>query len=71
MTKNIHMINGDTSTYKVKVLVQDRLYDHELNQLTDTWVTTEILRLDNPGQLQTKYLTSTRRFIIEEDGSNT
>lgn len=63
------MINGDTATYKVKVSIQERQYDYVLGQMSDEWKTVETLRLDNPGQLQTKYLTSTRRFIIEEDGN--
>lgn len=65
------MINGDSATFKVKVLVQDKklVYGDDNQILSSEWITTEVLRLDNPGQLQTKYLTSTRRLIIEEDGN--
>lgn len=67
MTKNIHMINGDNSNWKVKILVQDKVYNPETRKIEEEWTTTETLRLDHPGQLQTKYLTSTRRLVIEED----
>jgi len=68
MTKHIHVVNGDSSNWKVNVLVQDKLWDAELNQLGTEWHTVETLKLDNPGQLITKYLTNTRRLVIEENG---
>jgi hypothetical protein len=63
------MINGDSAKYKVKVSVQEQQYDHLLGQMTDTWVTIKTIPLNNPGQLLTEYLTTTRRCIIEEDGN--
>ena len=63
------MINGDSSKWKVKVIVQDRKYDPVELKMTDEWVNTEILELGHPGQLLTRYLTSTRRLVIEENGS--
>lgn len=70
MTKYIHIINGDSSNYKVKVKVQDRAKNGEW-EYTDDWVDAEIVSLNNPGQLTSKYLTSTRRLVIEEDGTST
>lgn len=71
MTKHIHIINGDSSKWKVKVKVQDHtpVYGDDNELLFYEWKDTEVLDLSNPGYLLTRYLTSTRRVIIEEDGS--
>lgn len=73
MTKNIHLINADNSNYKVKVLIQDKKFsygdDNELLPWNDEWKTVETLDLNYPGQLLTRYLTSTRRIVIEENGN--
>ena len=68
MTKTVRIENADTSDWKVKVIVQD------LRQVgpaagEQEWVTTETLYLGYPTAMTNNlYLTSTRRFIVEEDG---
>lgn len=62
------MINGDSSKWKVTVEVQDRVYDSINETLTDEWKTVKAFPLDNPGQLSTECITSTRRIIIRESG---
>lgn len=73
MTKNVHVINGDTSNWKVQVKVQDKKFtyndDNELLPWFGEWKDAEVLDLNNPGQLLTKYITSTRRIVIEENGN--
>lgn len=74
MTKSIHVVNGDTSAYKVNVLVQDKVYvpvgdGKGWPEWNGEWKTVETLPLDNAGQLLTKYVTSSRRLVIEENGS--
>lgn len=69
MTKHIHVVNGDSSNWKVKVMVQDQEYDlRTMELIPDSWHTVETLDLNNPGQLVTRYLTSSRRIVIEENG---
>ena len=71
MTKSVHIINGDTTKYKVSILVQEKVFEIQADGTyieTDEWKTFETLLLDNPGQLLTKYITSTRRLVIEENG---
>ena len=69
MTKQVHVINGDTTKYRVKVLIQDRLYNHQEQRYMDMWNTVETRTLDNPGQLQTISIWDSRRIIIEEAGA--
>lgn len=70
MTKHIHVINGDSSNWKVNILVQDKrtIYGDDNEIIAFEWKTVETLELDNPGQLVTKYITSSRRLVIEENG---
>jgi hypothetical protein len=70
LTKHIHIINGDSSNWKVKVLVQDKKPEYNSNGeiLGYVWDTIEKFDLGFPGQLATRYITNTRRLIIEEDG---
>lgn len=69
MTKHIHVINGDGSNWKVKVMVQDQEFDlRTMELIPDSWRTVETLDLNNPGQVLTKYLTNSRRIVIEENG---
>lgn len=68
MTKYIHVINADSAAWNVVVLVQDKVYDFDKNVMSGEWETVEELPLSNPGQLQTRYLTSSRRLVIEERG---
>lgn len=63
MTKTVRIENADTSDYKVRVTVQDK------NPISGEWVDTQVINLDYPtAQTNNVYLTSTRRFIVEEDG---
>ena len=68
MTKNIHVINADSAAFKVKVLVQDKVFASRTDPTAYEWKTVETLTLDSPGSLITKYLTNTRRIVIEENG---
>ena len=68
MTKTIRIENADTANYKVKVSVQERRYNHDLGVIDDTWVTTKVVELDYPTSMFTDYLTTTKRFIVEENG---
>lgn len=70
MTKQIRIENADTSTWKIKVTTQEKKWDATLNKLSDEWVDTEVNNLDYPTSMLTTYLTSTRRFIVEENGCN-
>lgn len=58
MTKQIHIINGDTSIHEVDVLVQEHI--------NGEWVDVETLKLNNSGQLITKTIWKERRLIIME-----
>lgn len=69
MTKYVHIINADNSQYKVKILIQDQVYDHFTREFTNEWKTVEEVDCNNPGQLVTRYLTSSRRILIEENGN--
>ena len=71
MTKNVHIINADESKWRVNVHVhvQDQVYDYDKKEMTNEWKTTETFPLDYAGALLTKYITSTRRILIEEAGS--
>lgn len=64
MTKQIRIENADTSSYKVKVHLQDRvaLDDKEGND----WVTVHTINLDYPTAMTAQYIHSGRRIIIEE-----
>ena len=68
MTKHIHLVNADTAPYKVKVSLQERLFNHQEQKFMDAWNTVETFTLDNPGQLLTKAIWESRRIIIEEVG---
>lgn len=72
MTKNVHIINADSSDWNVKILVQDQVWVSDgtpaVWKWAGEWKTVETLSLNNPGQLQTRYLTGSRRLVIEEDG---
>lgn len=59
MTKQIRIENADTSTYKVRVYIED---------LVDgVWTRTQPpTELDYPTSLASLYLTSSRRVVVEE-----
>ena len=64
MTKQVHIINADNAPWRVTVNVEEQQYTSAGME----WKPVKSLRLDNPGQLLTEYLTSGRRIIIEESG---
>ncbi len=66
MTKQIRIENACTSTYKVLVTIQDRVYDTEKNCFSNEWITIKTLRLDQPTFMATEFITSSRRIIVEE-----
>lgn len=61
MTKSVRVENADTSSYKVKVFVEDKDANGE-------WVRTspESTGLDFPTAMQTFGIHSHRRLVIEE-----
>jgi len=59
MTKTVRIENADTAPYRVRVIVQDRAND-------GTWLDVHVHRLDHSTAMVSEYLTSTRRFIVEE-----
>lgn len=69
MTKAIHSINADSTRYKVRISVQERMYNHEEQRPMDVWNTVETYTLDTPGQLRTHTIWDSRRIIIEEIGT--
>jgi hypothetical protein len=70
MTKFIRIENADTAAYKVKVRVQDKDFELIEGKLvyTGVWKDTKIIELNYPTAMLNEYLTTTRRFIIEENG---
>jgi hypothetical protein len=67
MTKAVRIENADTSDYKVRVRVQDRVWDPVAQAMTDEWKDVEVQLLAFPTAMTNNlYLTSTRRFIVEE-----
>lgn len=70
MTKYVRIENADTSKYKVKVTLQEKKWDPLLDKCTDEWVTVKEVPLNYPTAMLNEYLTTTRRFIVEEDGIN-
>ena len=62
MTKTVRIENADTSDYRVKITVQDK-------GINGDWQDIQVVNLDYPtAQSNGLYLTSTRRFIVEENG---
>lgn len=65
MTKAIRIENADTSTYKVRVLVQDKVFSDGI--WTGEWSTVNTVELHNPADMSNGlYITSSRRLIVEE-----
>ena len=50
---------------KVRVLTEDRVYDHEKQVVTDEWRDAGSVDIE-PGQLYQTYCTDTRRVTIVE-----
>jgi hypothetical protein len=70
MTKYVRIENADNSKYKVKVILQEKKYDPETLKVLDEWVTVKEFPLNYPTAMLNEYLSNTRRFIVEEDGTN-
>lgn len=65
MTKAIRIENADTSNYKVRVLVQDKVFSDGI--WTGEWTTACITELLSPTSMSNGlYITSSRRLIVEE-----
>ena len=65
MTKTVRIENADTSSYKVRVLVQDKVFLDGI--WTGEWNTTSTVELPNPTNMTNGlYITSSRRLIVEE-----
>ena len=69
MTKYIRIENADLGNYKVNILIQDKQYNPDTLLWDGSWLTTERHDLNNPTQLLTHYITSSRRIVIEENGN--
>ena len=65
MTKKVRIENADTSSYKVVVIVQDKVHD-ENSLWTGEWREVERFHLDHPSAMKETYITSTRRLVVEE-----
>lgn len=70
MTKYVRIENADNSKYKVKVTLQEKKWDPLIGKCTDEWITVKEFPLNYPTAMLNEYLTTTRRFIVEEDGTN-
>ncbi len=68
MTKTVRIENACTSKFKVLVTLQELQYDYDKNVMGTEWVTIKKFPLDHPTFMLTDYLTTTRRFIVEENG---
>ena len=62
MTKKVRIENADSTTFKLRVITQDKNAE---GQWVDA-IGSPPYYLDYPTQLAEFYATSTRRFIIEE-----
>lgn len=62
MTKKVRIENADTASFKLRVITQDKNTE---GQWVDA-VGNSPTYLDYPAQLAEFYVTSTRRFIVEE-----
>jgi hypothetical protein len=59
MTKQVRIENADTSSWPVRVTVENKSAAGE-------WITERVVQIDNPTQMTEQYLTSSRRIVIEE-----
>ncbi len=74
MTKTVRIENADTSPYKVKITIQEKLFEKDKDDKwadTGTWKDVKVSEINHPTALFSDYLTTTRRFIVEENGVNT
>ncbi len=68
MTKYVRIENADTAGYRVKVTEQNKIYDPVTQTMGEEWVDGKVYNLDYPTSMMYEYLTTTRRFIVEENG---
>lgn len=66
MTKQIRIENADSGTsFPVRVTTQDKVYDAN-GVWSGEWRDTSSQQIDQPTAMFQNYLTSSRRFIVEE-----
>lgn len=67
MTTKVQITCPDNSHWHVKFEVQDLVYDHDKQRMTDEWKTVEShTRVLKQGEQAETYLTSSRRLILTE-----
>lgn len=70
MTKTVRIENACTSNFKVRVLVQDKIMVQDDDTgtwlWTGEWKTVNTKELPFPTRMLSDYITSSRRFIVEE-----
>lgn len=59
MTKKIRIENADTSSWPVRVTVENKGAEGE-------WTAERSVQIDGPTQMTEQYITSHRRIVIEE-----
>lgn len=65
MTKAVRIENADLSKYKVRILVQDKVFSE--GSWSSEWSTVNTVELHNPADMSNGlYVTSGRRLIVEE-----
>lgn len=65
MTKTVRIENADTSSWPVRVTVQNK-------NAAGEWVDEPgAVQIDNPTQMTEQYLTSGRRLVVEERAADT
>lgn len=68
MTKTVRIENADTGKYKVKVTEQQKVWNAVTNTMGTEWIDIKVTNLDYPTFMLVDYLTTTKRFIVEENG---
>lgn len=64
MTKSVRIENACNSSFKVRILIQDKKYNAEG---PEEWETIRTITLDYPTAMtNNEYITSSRRMIVEE-----
>jgi len=74
MTKTVRIENGCTSKCKLIVTVQDNVLEKdEFDNWKETgeWRDVKSFDLNFPTAMLSEYVTSTRRFIVQENGAYT
>jgi hypothetical protein len=64
MTKHIRIENADTAKYRVKVVIQDKVFTENGHE----WVTIGEVPIDFPTAMCESTIHTMRRLIVEENG---